>query len=83
VEPGFVLPNGAVAAGFNAGFNNVDEVWGYNGIIVDWNGADGPNIDGDDQINLTYYYNNNNSGRGRTIVPYSAPDTALYQWIFQ
>jgi prepilin-type N-terminal cleavage/methylation domain-containing protein len=78
VEPGFVLHNGAVVAGFN----NVAEVWGYNGIIMDWNGATGPNLEGDDQITFIYYYNNN-SGRGGTLIPYGAASTSLYKSIFQ
>lgn len=78
LEPGFILPNGAVVSGFN----NVAEVWGYNGVIMDWNGATGPNLEGDDQITFIYYYNNN-SGRGGTLIPYGASSVSLYNSVFQ
>jgi hypothetical protein len=48
--PGLLMPNGATLIG-------LDDVviaapLGSNGFAIDWNGADGPNLEGDDQIEL-------------------------------
>ena len=47
-QAGFVLHNGAVVAG-------IDDTNGYNFefFAIDWNGSDGPNQEGDDQIMLS------------------------------
>lgn len=44
IEPGVTLASGAVISGFNDSNINV------NGLHLDWNGTQGPNIIGDDQL---------------------------------
>jgi len=77
-EPGYVLHNGATVAGFNA-------FTGANGIIVDWNGAAGPNVRGDDQIYLHVCYDQGNgcwSYQAGYVWGHDAQDVTHYQSIF-
>ncbi len=51
--PGAVLHNGAILASFDGWVPN----WGspgcyVDGILIDWNGDSGPNLDGDDRLSL-------------------------------
>jgi prepilin-type N-terminal cleavage/methylation domain-containing protein len=54
--PGFILPNGATVSGFETPWSpndNGNGQWaGY--FFIDWNGADGPNLEGQDQMILVY-----------------------------
>lgn len=77
-EPGYILHDGATIAGLN-GFT------GANGVIVDWNGPQGPNLRGDDQIYLYVCYDQGNgcwSYHAGYVWGYDTTDTALYNTIF-
>ena len=50
-EQAMVLPSGAVIAGIRNGVN-------YESFLIDWNGPDGPNTCGNDQISLIYQLSN-------------------------
>lgn len=77
-QRGYVLHNGATIAGF-------DHFTGANGIIMDWNGPQGPNIHGEDQIRLYICY-----GQGSGCWDYkpgqvwgvNALDKTMYEQIF-
>jgi prepilin-type N-terminal cleavage/methylation domain-containing protein len=79
-QPGFVMHNGATLGGFE------DNTGGSNGFVVDWNGAAGPNLMGDDQMVVVYYYISipASGQRGGTIIGggWDAPSAALYKQIF-
>lgn len=77
-EAGALLPNGATIAGFNNPSSS------GNGIAMDWNGAAGPNLDGDDQLDLYMCVGPSNCGSRRpgTITPDSAASTTLFESIF-
>ncbi|MCE3234384.1 MAG: hypothetical protein K0Q50_564 [Vampirovibrio sp.] len=47
-EPGLILHSGAVVVGFGDTSNPA------NGVMIDWNGTAGPNIQGDDQLHIGY-----------------------------
>lgn len=54
-QPGFRLHNGAVVVGVDNCCNWGGGVMG-NSVVIDWNGTDGPNISGDDILQLYLYY---------------------------
>lgn len=47
-EPGLIMHNGATVVGFNDSGNP------SNGVMIDWNGTAGPNLQGDDQLHIAY-----------------------------
>lgn len=49
-KPGLVLHNGATIIGLDD--VNIAAPYGSNGFALDWNGATGPNLEGDDQVEL-------------------------------
>lgn len=78
-EPGFILHNGATLAGFN---NQADD---HEHIIMDWNGPDDPNLEGEDQIALRLAFETSGSQRAGTVTPRpSFPvSEAAFQEIFK
>ena len=88
---GFVLHNGAVLASFN----NCCDLGGDqegNSITMDWNGAEGPNIFGDDQLDLVLSWGSEtitdwspHEYRPGTVNPVrsQATSVALYNSVFQ
>jgi len=78
-EPGYILHNGATVAGFNT-------FTGANGIIVDWNGPDGPNTRGDDQIYLWVCYDQGNgcwtTYHAGNVWGHDGTDQTYYQTLF-
>jgi prepilin-type N-terminal cleavage/methylation domain-containing protein len=81
-QPGVILPNGAAVVGFD----NDNGIW--NGIIIDWNGQQGPNNIGNDQLYVDI------SGTPATITPafvgtcgmtaaQATANTALFNWVMQ
>jgi prepilin-type N-terminal cleavage/methylation domain-containing protein len=81
-EPGFILNNGAILTGLR---NNVDVDGSVEHVLLDCNGADGPNAEGDDQIVLRIVFGSNTlSERPGTVVPRStrAASVLLYKEIF-
>ena len=88
-EAGVILHNGAVVVGFTNTSNPSE------GVIIDWNGTDGPNLEGDDQLYLGYclqstcgggwLYGNGSHAKGAVGVSRvgNASDITLYQNIYQ
>jgi prepilin-type N-terminal cleavage/methylation domain-containing protein len=76
-EPGFVLHNGATLTGFN-------NTGPGNGISMDWNGAAGPNIEGQDIIQLQICFGSPcwYGARAGTVWTYSATSETMFQTIF-
>jgi prepilin-type N-terminal cleavage/methylation domain-containing protein len=54
-NPGFILANGAMVTGVNNGWSPNPDEW-EDGIVVDWNGPEAPNMEGDDQLWLHVCY---------------------------
>ena len=80
-EGGFVLHNGASLGGLQGTTNTTDN------SLLDWNGLDGPNIAGDDQIRLSINYGSAslyNGVRRCTIGPdmFVATSVSLYNTIY-
>lgn len=48
---GYLLHSGASVSGLSGGWEPVADQW-EDGIIMDWNGTAGPNVDGEDQMYL-------------------------------
>lgn len=85
-EGGFLIHNGATLAGFT----NASGTGGWAGhetIQIDWNGANGPNEDGNDQLLLQLCFDastgNCYGNRTGTIFAQSSPSGALLQEIFK
>lgn len=88
-EAGVILHNGAVVVGFSNTANQSE------GLIVDWNGTAGPNLEGDDQLYLGYclqavcgggwLYGTGSHARGAVGVSRmgNASDIALFEAIHQ
>lgn len=77
-EPGFVLSNGVTIAGMNL-------FTGANGVIVDWNGTQGPNLRGDDQIYLYVCYGQGSgcwSYQPGAVWGVDPVDVTLYESVF-
>ncbi|MGE0200139.1 MAG: type II secretion system protein [Candidatus Melainabacteria bacterium] len=72
-EPGFILASGATVAGINNGSS-------YEGFAIDYNGPDGPNQDGQDQLYMTF--NINATPMAETLAPFGATSIALYHELF-
>lgn len=83
-SPGFVLPNGATLAGFENCCDNGGGAWN-NGVVVDWNGAAGPNILGNDQMWLEFSYGTAvcSGMKPGTTAGWGGASSTLYQSIFQ
>lgn len=87
MEPGAIMHNGATIGGF---IDNVG-AGGDNWIFIDWNGATGPNVEGDDQIKLDLCYaadgfcGASNEVRTGTVRPRNGYTASLdlYAEIFQ
>lgn len=76
---GFVLANGATVAGMD----DAGSV-GYDAFLIDWNGATGPNIEGDDQLAVKIILDSS-QGKAGTIQSYAsrAASKTLFESIFQ
>lgn len=76
-EPGFILHNGATLSGFN-------NFGPGNGVELDWNGPQSPNIEGQDIIALQIcfgtpcYY----GARAGTVTTYTATSETMFQTLF-
>lgn len=55
-QPGFVLPNGATVMGADNWCCELSPEELCNGMMLDWNGPAGPNIEGEDQIRVEINY---------------------------
>lgn len=77
MEPGFVLHNGATLSGFN-------NTGPGNGILLDWNGAAGPNVEGDDIIQLQICFGSPcwYGAKAGTVWYYSTTSQTFWQTIF-
>jgi len=78
-EPGFVAHSGASVVGFDNGGTVEHEQ-----MIIDWNGAKGPNLHGDDQIYLRIMFEDFGGAKAGTVVakPDEPLSVALYNSIF-
>lgn len=80
-EPGMRLHNGATVVGFDTDASSVGDYSDSFGI--DWNGLEGPNIEGDDQLCLSAYLNVGGSRAPGTIRSSSSTaSTDLFAEIF-
>lgn len=91
--PGFILHNGVTAAGFNEGGNNYGGGQYANGVAIDWNGPEGANARGNDQLFVTlcfgtaacptYIQGTGAEGPG-SMGPLSAlnNNVQLWEWVF-
>lgn len=80
--PGAVLNNGA----FIAGLDDSSSGTGSDLIIIDWNGLDGPNTEGNDQIALSAVIDNTSFSTRVTTIRYGSgyPNSqTLWNQIFQ
>lgn len=82
-ETGFLLHNGATFSGLDQADSSDHEQ-----AHIDWNGATGPNLDGDDQLTIDLCYRTGVCGGTRdvagTVSPWGADanSIALYEEIF-
>ena len=90
-EGGVLLTSGMSIAGLDKVANTTN---GYTGIIMDWNGPNGPNLEGEDQLRLTICFDSTASGfsvrcsRENTLFNSNgggdpAANQILYRSIFQ
>lgn len=80
-QPGVVLHNGVAIAGFGPSPITQD----HNQVIIDWNGAELPNVEGDDQIVVRLCYGSCFSGqRTGTVIgdPLYPTSVTLFNDIF-
>lgn len=63
-QPGLVLHNGATLLGLDDWCCELSPEELCNGLIVDWNGAKGPNIPGEDQVRIEINYGNKDGTTG-------------------
>ena len=77
-EPGVVMHNGSWIAGFESFSDNIEH------ITMDWNGATGPNLEGDDQICLRVVFGPNAGDRPGTVVakPDNPTSVSMFKTIF-
>jgi prepilin-type N-terminal cleavage/methylation domain-containing protein len=93
---GMILANGASVGGLGLSFqdNIVNPSEDIQAITIDWNGATGPNVDGDDQLTLLFCFSKpkcTDAVLGSKDIPYrhlgpaygDAASIALYNSIFQ
>jgi prepilin-type N-terminal cleavage/methylation domain-containing protein len=76
---GFIMANGATVAGMDdAG------TVGYDAFIIDWNGPQAPNVEGDDQVVVKIILDPS-QGKAGTIESYAsrAASKTLFEQIFQ
>jgi prepilin-type N-terminal cleavage/methylation domain-containing protein len=79
--PGFVLPNSAMINGTG---NDVTAD-GDDSFCLDWNGSEGPNTMGDDQLELRTYFQTSGLNKAGTVrpVPGHTVSINLYNAAFQ
>lgn len=88
-EAGVVLHNGAFLGGLKSNGSLSD---GRDGFIIDWNGSDGPNLIGDDQLVMVMVWEEGGFEGVKAGTVSSSPNIwgwsnpaqsrTLYQWVF-
>lgn len=83
-EPGVVLAGGAAIIGVSDGYDAGNDQW-EDGLLIDWNGNDGPNVHGEDQIWLKVCYGPQkclSDIRPGQVMAFDPPSVDLYKEIF-
>ncbi|HEY9746586.1 MAG TPA: type II secretion system protein [Oculatellaceae cyanobacterium] len=82
IQPGLVMHNGAMVAGLD----NDDGGTGMDTLIIDWNGEEGPNTQGQDRLVLRAPFDNTSTtDRVCTIRwdPMHGASQSLWLWAFE